>query len=95
VIINGIKRHVTATETFYRFTIEANAGGGVLRSMGWRYYPDSRRLRPPARPTTQGWSSFAGSDDACRNSIRRLVELQIEARELDEGHSTQSKKEAN
>ena len=84
MLVSNLKKHRTDGGCFWRFQIEVNAGGGVLKLLGWRYYAASRRLRPPAGRTTQkGWVSFSGSDEACRNSIRRLVESQIEARELD------------
>ena len=84
MLVSNLKKHRADSGCFYRFTIEVNAGGGVLKSMGWRYYPETRKLKQPSTPVGGSWASSSSADESARRSIRRLVELQIEARQLDE-----------
>ena len=83
MIVTSLKKHEDDIKTFWRFTIEVNAAGGVLKSMGWRYFPESHTLKQPSTPVGGSWVSSSSADKNARTSILRLVESQVEARELD------------
>ena len=83
-------KNITAKETkdgkaYYQFSLMVGVRELPLESIGWRYYPDSGKVKPPQTQHKGRWfNTFKGFEQEQEACVRGMVERYLGTHEVEE-----------